>query len=41
LPVATTQDNWAKLNVDAGFIEEMGRASTGVVIRDWDGAILL
>jgi hypothetical protein len=32
---------WAKLNVDAGFVEETGRASAGVVIRDMNGGILL
>jgi hypothetical protein len=29
------------LNSDAGFIEETGRASTGVVIRDMNGVVLV
>jgi ribonuclease HI len=35
------QEGWAKLNLDAGFIDETGRASTGVIIRDVHGKVLL
>jgi hypothetical protein len=31
----------AKLNSDVGFINEIGRASSGLVIRDMNGAVLL
>jgi hypothetical protein len=34
-------EGWVKLNIDAGYHPDMGEASTGVVVRDNHGKVLL
>lgn len=35
------EDGWIKINVDGSFVEATGQASSGIVIRDYLGHVLL
>jgi hypothetical protein len=39
--VETTPQGWIKLNYDAGFCYQSGRASIGAIVRNAEGRVLL